>query len=206
MMRRRRHEIQEAAVEGSSGGGGVFNPVTVVSSIRWWCRLQSVAAVSSSITALNLIQLDSKFSFFRSSRSGVLDLCAAPGGFMQVAVQRVPDGTLVVGIDLLPIPPIPGAISVEEDISKPQCKATIKKLMEEHECLAFDLVLLDGSSNVRGDSAQEATDQLNALFIDSVKLATEFLAPKGTFVTKVCRSQDYTTVLYCLRQVISFLS
>ncbi|XP_047312653.1 adoMet-dependent rRNA methyltransferase SPB1-like [Impatiens glandulifera] len=151
--------------------------------------------------ALNLIQLDSKFSFFRSSRSGVLDLCAAPGGFMQVAVQRVPDGTLVVGIDLLPIPPIPGAISVEEDISKPQCKATIKKLMEEHECLAFDLVLLDGSSNVRGDSAQEATDQLNALFIDSVKLATEFLAPKGTFVTKVCRSQDYTTVLYCLRQL-----
>ena len=49
---------------------------------------------------------------------------------------------------------------------------------------AFDLVLHDGSPNVGGAWAQEATSQ-NALVIDSVKLATEFLAPKGTFLTKV---------------------
>ncbi|CAL5377152.1 unnamed protein product [Camellia sinensis] len=149
--------------------------------------------------AWKLIQLESKFSFLRSSRA-VLDLCAAPGGWMQVSVERVPVGSLVIGVDLVPIRPVRGAIGVEEDITKPQCRAAIKRLMAENGCRAFDLVLHDGSPNVGGAWAQEATSQ-NALVIDSVKLATEFLAAKGTFVTKVFRSQDYSAVLYCLRQL-----
>ncbi|KAI3441291.1 uncharacterized protein J3R85_002563 [Psidium guajava] len=146
-----------------------------------------------------LVQLDSKFSFLRSSRA-VLDLCAAPGGWMQVAVQRVPVGSLVIGIDLVPIAPVRGAISIEQDITRPECKARVKRLMGEHGVRAFDLVLHDGSPNVGGAWAQEAMSQ-NALVIDAVKLATQFLAPKGTFVTKVFRSQDYNSVLYCLKQL-----
>ncbi|KAK8606061.1 hypothetical protein V6N13_102830 [Hibiscus sabdariffa] len=72
--------------------------------------------------------------------------------------------------------------------------------MEERGVMAFDVVLHDGSPNVGGAWAQEAMSQ-NALVIDSVKLATQFLAPKGTFVTKVFRSQDYSSVLYCLKQL-----
>ncbi|GER50353.1 AdoMet-dependent rRNA methyltransferase spb1 [Striga asiatica] len=149
--------------------------------------------------AWKLVQLDAKFAFLRSAQS-VLDLCAAPGGWMQVAVQRVPVGSLVVGVDLDPIRPIRGAIAVQEDITEPKCRATVKRIMAEHGRSAFDLVLHDGSPNVGGAWAKEATSQ-NALVIDSVKLAAELLAPRGTFVTKVFRSQDYTAVLYCLRQL-----
>lgn len=119
---------------------------------------------------------------------------------MQVAVERVPVGSLVIGIDLDPIRPIRGAISVQEDITTTKCKATVTKLMAENGCRAFDLVLHDGSPNVGGAWAKEATSQ-NALVIDSVKLAAELLAPKGTFVTKVFRSQDYSAVVYCLKQL-----
>ncbi|KDP41776.1 hypothetical protein JCGZ_26794 [Jatropha curcas] len=146
-----------------------------------------------------LVQLDSKFEFLRSSRA-VLDLCAAPGGWMQVAVQRVPVGSLVLGIDLVKIAPIRGAVSIEQDITKPECKARIKKIMGENGVKAFDLVLHDGSPNIGGAWAQEAMAQ-NALVIDAVKLATQFLAPKGNFVTKVFRSQDYNSVMYCLNQL-----
>ncbi|KAL8540217.1 hypothetical protein ACS0TY_001699 [Phlomoides rotata] len=149
--------------------------------------------------AWKLVQLDSKFSFLRSVRS-VLDLCAAPGGWMQVCVERVPVGSLVLGVDLDPIRPIRGALSLQEDITDPRCRAAVKRIMTENGCPAFDLVLHDGSPNVGGAWAKEATSQ-NALVIDSVKLATELLAPKGTFITKVFRSQDYTAVLYCLRQL-----
>ncbi|WOG82420.1 hypothetical protein DCAR_0101584 [Daucus carota subsp. sativus] len=149
--------------------------------------------------AWKLVQLDAKFTFLRSSRS-VLDLCAAPGGWMQVAVERVPVGSLVIGVDLDPIRPIRGAIGIQEDITQSKCRASIKRLLSENGSRAFDLVLHDGSPNVGGAWAKEATSQ-NALVIDSVKLATEFLAPKGTFITKVFRSQDYTAVLYCLRQL-----
>lgn len=65
---------------------------------------------------------------------------------------------------------------------------------------AFDVVLHDGSPNVGGAWAQEATTQ-SALVIDSVRLATMFLAPKGTFVTKVFRSQDYNAIMFCLKQL-----
>ncbi|XP_020217180.1 adoMet-dependent rRNA methyltransferase spb1 [Cajanus cajan] len=146
-----------------------------------------------------LVQLNSKFHFLESSRA-VLDLCAAPGGWMQVAVQRVPVDHLVIGVDLAPIAPIRGAIAIQEDITRPECKSRIKKLMNEHGCRAFDVVLHDGSPNVGGAWAQEATSQ-NALVIDAVKLATQFLAPKGIFVTKIFRSQDYSSVVYCLKQL-----
>ncbi|XP_010531431.1 PREDICTED: putative rRNA methyltransferase isoform X2 [Tarenaya hassleriana] len=146
-----------------------------------------------------LAQLDTKFSFLRSAH-GVLDLCAAPGGWMQVAVQRVPVGSLVLGIDLVPVAPIRGAVAIEQDITKPECRSKIKQVMERNGVRAFDLVLHDGSPNVGGAWDQEAMSQ-NALVIDSVKLATEFLSPKGTFVTKVFRSRDYNSVLFCLKQL-----
>ncbi|KAL1059973.1 hypothetical protein V6Z11_1Z138200 [Gossypium hirsutum] len=146
-----------------------------------------------------LVQLDSKFSFLKSAHA-VLDLCAAPGGWMQVAVQRVPVGSLVLGIDLVPIAPIRGAVALQQDITKSECKSKVKRVMEEHGVMAFDVILHDGSPNVGGAWAQEAMSQ-NALVIDSVKLATQFLAPKGTFVTKIFRSQDYSSVLYCLKQL-----
>jgi len=103
---------------------------------------------------------------------------------MQVAVQRVPVGSLVLGIDLVKIAPLRGAVSIEQDITKPECRAKIKKIMGEHGVGAFDLVLHDGSPNIGGAWSQEAMAQ-NSLVIDSVRLATQFLAPKGTFVTKV---------------------
>ncbi|KAL5541932.1 hypothetical protein UlMin_009642 [Ulmus minor] len=146
-----------------------------------------------------LVQLDAKFGFLRSARA-VLDLCAAPGGWMQVALQRVPYRSLVVGVDLDRIKPMRGAISIRQDITRPECKAKIKRVMSENGCSAFDLVLHDGSPNIGGAWAMEATVQ-NALVIDAVKLATQFLAPNGSFVTKVFRSQDYESVKYCLSKL-----
>lgn len=137
-----------------------------------------------------LIQLDSKYTFLRSSHA-VLDLCAAPGGWMQAAVERVPVGSLVIGVDLDPIRPIRGAIAVQEDITTPKCRATVKRLMSDNGVRAFDLVLHDGSPNVGGAWAQEATSQ-NSLVIDSIKLASELLAPKGAFITKVSISRPFT--------------
>lgn len=90
-----------------------------------------------------------------------------------------------MGVDKVHINPIYGAIAVQEDITSSKCKSMIKRIMHENGVNGFDLILHDGSPNIGGAWAMEATMQ-NALVIDSVKLAVEFLAPKGTFVTKVC--------------------
>lgn len=149
--------------------------------------------------AFKIVQLDTKFRFFSSARS-LLDLCAAPGGWMQVAVKHMPVGSLIMGVDLVPIRPIRGAFSLQEDITTPKCKASIRKLMKENGCNMLDVVLHDGSPNVGGAWSKEATTQAS-LVVDALKLAVEFLAPKGTFVSKVFRSQDYNAILYCFKQL-----
>ncbi|RLN29534.1 putative rRNA methyltransferase [Panicum miliaceum] len=149
--------------------------------------------------AFKLLQLDARFRFLPTARS-VLDLCAAPGGWVQVAVNHAPVGAFVVGVDLVPIRPIRGAHSLTEDITTTKCRAAVRRLMDANGVSAFDVVLHDGSPNVGGAWAQEATSQ-SALVIDALRLATMFLAPKGAFITKVFRSQDYTAIMYCLKQL-----
>ncbi|KAI5056953.1 hypothetical protein GOP47_0028771 [Adiantum capillus-veneris] len=149
--------------------------------------------------AFKLMQLDSKYRFLSSSRA-LLDLCAAPGGWMQVAYKHMPVGSVIVGVDLVPIRPVRGALTLQEDITTPKCRASIRKLLKERGCSIFDVILHDGSPNIGGAWAKEATSQA-ALVLDSLKLATEFLAPKGTFVTKVFRSQDYNSLLYAFKQL-----
>ncbi|CAD6271175.1 unnamed protein product [Miscanthus lutarioriparius] len=149
--------------------------------------------------AFKLLQLDARFRFLPTARS-VLDLCAAPGGWVQVAVNHAPVGAFVVGVDLVPIRPIRGAHSLTEDITTTKCRAAVRRLMDSNGVSAFDVVLHDGSPNVGGAWAQEATSQ-SALVIDALRLATMFLAPKGAFITKVFRSQDYNAIMYCLKQL-----
>ncbi|XP_020578578.1 putative rRNA methyltransferase [Phalaenopsis equestris] len=149
--------------------------------------------------AFKLLQLDAKFRFLPTARS-VLDLCAAPGGWLQVAVRHAPVGSFILGVDLVPIRPIRGAHTIAEDITTPRCRAAIKRLMDSNGVAVFDVVLHDGSPNVGAAWGKDATMQ-STLVVDSIRLATTFLGPKGIFLTKVFRSQDYSAIIFCLKQL-----
>ncbi|GMH35380.1 hypothetical protein BSKO_03248 [Bryopsis sp. KO-2023] len=146
--------------------------------------------------AFKLIQLNRKFQFLNDCRA-VLDLCAAPGGWLQVAAKHVPVSSLVVGIDLVPIKPVRGVKTLVADITTSKCRSLIKK---EAAGSHFDVVLHDGAPNVGGAWHSEALSQ-TMLVLDSLKLASEFLAPKGWFITKVFRSNDYNALLYACKQL-----
>lgn len=103
---------------------------------------------------------------------------------MQVVTRHAPAGAFVIGVDLAPIMPIRGAFSLVEDITTTKCRSSVRRLMDSNGVSAFDVVLHDGSPNIGGNWSQEATAQ-SALVVDAIRIATVFLSPQGTFVTKV---------------------
>lgn len=141
--------------------------------------------------AFKLIEIDDRFRLIKSG-SRVVDLGAAPGGWVQVAVNR--GAGAVVGVDLLPVEPIPGAVLIEADFTDP---GVDDRLMAELGG-APDVVLSDMAHNTIG---HRQTDHLKIIAL--IEIAADFairtLRPGGAFVTKNFQGGDAGGLLARLR-------
>jgi len=153
-------------------------------SQRWLARQLNdpyVAAARAqgwrSRAAFKLIELDDRFHLIHPG-ARVLDLGAAPGGWSQVAMQR--GAGRVVGVDVLPIDPIPGATLLQADIMDPALPPRLADLLGGQ----ADLVLSDMAPNTTGHAA---TDHVRIVALAELALvvAQDMLAPGGAFVAKV---------------------
>jgi 23S rRNA (uridine2552-2'-O)-methyltransferase len=131
--------------------------------------------------AFKLIQLDDQYNLLRRGQK-VIDLGAAPGGWTQMAVERVQPGQgggIVIAVDIQEMEPVGGAEFVCLDISTPEAPA----LMLEALGGQADVVLSDMAAPVTG---HKSTDHLRtmALCEEAHAFACEALVQGGTLVMK----------------------
>jgi 23S rRNA (uridine2552-2'-O)-methyltransferase len=175
-----------------------------VSSQRWLQRQLNDPYVAEakkrgyrSRAAFKLLQLDDQFRFLKPG-ARVVDLGAAPGGWTQVAVERVrPErtGGKVIGIDITPVEAIPGATLLARDFYDDDAPNLLKAGLAG----PADVVLSDMAASATGDTQVDHL-RIMALAETAHEFARQVLKEGGTFVAKVLRGGTERTLLDLLKR------
>ncbi|WP_439573825.1 RlmE family RNA methyltransferase [Phreatobacter sp.] len=152
--------------------------------------------------AFKLIEIDDRMKLLKPGQR-VVDLGAAPGGWLQVAAKRIgldKGQGKIVGIDLLAIDPVPGVDFIQGDFTDDHAAEQLKSLLGGE----ADVVLSDMAANAMG---HKKTDHLKIVYLAelAIHFAREVLAPGGLFLCKVLQGgtegalladlkRDFTTV------------
>ena len=147
--------------------------------------------------AYKLAEIDDKHHFLKPGAK-VIDLGAAPGGWSQIAAQRVQAERgrgRVVAIDPLAMDAIPGVEFLHLDFLDPSAPEDLRKLLGG----PADVVLSDMAANASG---HRQTDHLKIMALVEVAaaFAREVLKPGGIFVAKVLQGGTEAALLAELKR------
>lgn len=133
-----------------------------------------------------LTEIDEKEKLLRPGMV-VVDLGAAPGGWSQVAADRVGAKGRVVALDILPMDPLPGVEILQGDFREQE---VLERLLEMLGDRPVDLVLSDMAPNISG---MKTVDQPRAMYLAelTLDLARKVLSEGGDMVVKVFQGEGF---------------
>ena len=161
-----------------------------IASTRWLQRQLNDPYVEEakrkgylSRAAFKLAEIDDKYHLLKPGMS-VVDLGAAPGGWSQVAAQRVQvmaGKGLVVAVDVVEVEAISGVTQLTLDMTEAEAPDRIKEALGGKKA---DLVLSDMHAPATG---HRQTDHIRIMGLveAALDLAEDVLTPGGAFLSKV---------------------
>ncbi|WP_319506841.1 23S rRNA (uridine(2552)-2'-O)-methyltransferase [uncultured Methanolobus sp.] len=144
-----------------------------------------------------LFQINGKHHIIKEGDT-VVDLGAAPGGWLEVAKEI--SGGRVVGVDLKRISPIEGVETVMGDITADR---TIEKILELVGQGGADVVICDAAPNLSGNWSLDHARSID-LTRSALGCAKKILKPNGHFVVKVFQGDMFNQFLEEVRDNFAF--
>ena len=177
------------------------------SSTRWIGRqlndpyvLETQKRGYKSRAAFKLLQINEKYNFLLPGLA-VIDLGCAPGGWLQIASQKVRSlsgNEKVVGVDILPTDEIVGSISILGDISNREVGTELIKILG---CRP-NIVMSDMAANTTG---HRQTDHIRTTYLleTALDFAIETLQENGVFLAKCFKGGAEIDALSLMRKHFS---
>ncbi|KQU50959.1 rRNA methyltransferase [Bosea sp. Leaf344] len=147
--------------------------------------------------AFKLEEMDDRYKFLKPGQK-LIDLGCAPGGWCQIAAKRIgleQGKGRIVGIDLLPVDPIPGVELIEMDFMDEAAPALLTQRLGGR----ADGVMSDMAANTTG---HKKTDHLKIIGLAEAALefAHTILAPGGFFLAKLFQGGESAALLAELKR------
>lgn len=141
-----------------------------------------------------LLEIDAKDRLFKPGMT-VIDLGAAPGGWSQIAAEKVGSQGVVIASDILEMDALAGVDFVLGDFTE---DAVLDAIMQRLDGRVVDLIISDMAPNMSG---MAAIDQPQAMYLVelALDLARRTLSPNGAFLTKVFQGEGFDDFLKELR-------
>ena len=147
---------------------------------------QSQADGYRSRASYKLIEIDDKYRLLKPG-CRLLDLGCAPGGWTQVAAERVGSNGFILASDILPMDALPEVTFIQGDFSADQ---VFDRLLHQIGEDGLDLVLSDMAPNLSG---VKNIDQPRSMLLVELAfdIACRTLRPGGSFLTKVFHGEGF---------------
>lgn len=150
--------------------------------------------------AFKLRQLNKKFRLIKKG-DFVVDLGAAPGGWMQVSREIVGDRGFVLGVDIARIEPFPedNVAIIRGDFTSPEVVEEIKEAVD-----MADVIISDASPDISGVWSIDHFRSLE-LATQALELCKDILRPGGNFLVKVFQGEGLEEFIGAVRKNFGYV-
>ncbi|MBK7356142.1 SAM-dependent methyltransferase [Propionivibrio sp.] len=151
--------------------------------------------------SFKLMEIDDRDRLIRSGEV-VVDLGATPGGWSQVAAQRLKGRGQVIALDLLVMEPLPGVDFIHGDFREEEVLQQLETMLANRR---VGLVLSDMAPNISGIVL---SDQARVMHLAELGLdfSRKWLKPEGVFLVKVFQGYGFEDFVREMRQVFKTVS
>lgn len=145
--------------------------------------------------AYKLLEIDERDHLIKAGMV-VVDLGATPGGWSQVAANKIGEKGKVIALDLLPLMPLPRVEFIQGDFREDSVLAQLEEKLGGKQ---IGIVISDMAPNISGI---DLSDQARSIHLAELALefAVQHLKPGGAFLVKVFQGVGFEEYVKTMRK------